>query len=132
MTLWEWILVAVLVTVYVATSVRVALAAGRLGRSPVRWLLITLGLTAIPAMVCFWRDVRRRRGEPPPEPGAPAPPGRPPRTSPPVAPGDSTGHAGGLVRCPNCNAMIDSTELAGLPLKTCPRCHLPIEKVYLA
>jgi hypothetical protein len=38
----------------------------------------------------------------------------------------------GMVRCPNCQAVIDLADLTGTPVKTCPRCHLPIEKVNLA
>jgi uncharacterized paraquat-inducible protein A len=40
--------------------------------------------------------------------------------------------AGAIARCPNCQAILDPAESAGMPIKTCPRCHLPIEKVNLA
>jgi hypothetical protein len=110
-----WILVAMLLTVHLAMARRVATAAGRLGRSPIRWLAITICLSAIPATIVFYLDVKRRQRERLAERNAPAAP--PPR---------------GIARCPNCQAIIDPTESAGLPLKTCPRCHLPIEKVNLA
>jgi uncharacterized paraquat-inducible protein A len=113
MSTLDWILVALLLAVHLATAMRVAMAAGRLGRSPIRWLAITICLSAIPAMIVFYLDVKRRQRERLAER----------KTSPPPR---------GIARCPNCRAIIDPAESAGLPLKTCPRCHLPIEKVNLA
>ena len=116
MSTLDWILVALLLAVHLATATRVAMAAGRLGRSPIRWLAITICLSAIPAMIVFYLDVKRRQRERLAEGNASA--ALPP--------------AGGIARCPNCQAIIDPAELAHTPLKTCPRCHLPIEKVNLA
>lgn len=116
MSTLDWILVALLLAVHLATAVRVAAAAGRLGRSPVRWLAISFCFSVIPAMIVFYLDVKRRQRERLAEREATeaAPP------------------SGGIARCPNCQAIIDPVDLAGVPLKTCPRCHLPIEKVNLA
>ena len=114
MTQLDWILLAVLTAVYLATAVRAAMAAGRLGRSPIRWLAITICFTAIPAMIVFYRDMQRRQR-------AMAHRDTPARTP-----------HGSVIRCPNCRAMIDPAELAEMPVKVCPRCHLHIEKVDLA
>jgi hypothetical protein len=116
MSILDWILIAPLLAVHLATATRVAMAAGRLGRSPIRWLAITICLSAIPAMIVFYLDVKRRQRERRAERKASAVPPPP----------------GGIARCPHCQAIIDPAESADLPLKTCPRCHLPIEKVNLA
>ncbi len=116
MSALDWILVSLLIVVHLATALRVAAAAQRLGRSPIRWLAISICLSAIPAMIVFYRDVKRRYRERL-APGGPAAAPPPP---------------GGVARCPNCQAVIGPVESAGAPLKICPRCHLPIEKVNLA
>jgi uncharacterized paraquat-inducible protein A len=113
MTGWNWVLVSILAAMHVAISVRVALAAGVLGRSRARWFFITLCLTGLPAMIVFQRDARRRlRQSPPPDPTAPPP--------------------GGLVRCPRCRALVDRSEIAPLPVRICPRCRQPMDEVNLA
>jgi hypothetical protein len=116
MSTLDWILIALLIAIHLATAVRVAAAAGRLGRSPVRWLAISFCFSAVPAMIVFYLDVKRRQRERLAEREAMA-------AAPPPA---------RIVRCPNCQTIIDPVESAGMPLKTCPRCHLPIEKVNLA
>jgi hypothetical protein len=116
MSALDWILVALLVTVHLATAMRVALAARRLGRGPTRWLAIAICFSAIPAMIVFYRDVKRRQRER-------------------MAQGPATAatlHPSDIARCPNCRAIINPAELSGTSIKTCPRCHLPIEKVNLA
>ena len=46
-----WPLIGVLLAGYVVITVRVALAMRRIGRSFRRWFVISLGLTALPALV---------------------------------------------------------------------------------
>ena len=65
MTQVDWIVVAIAAATYVATAVRAAMAAGRFGRRWPVWLAITLLGTAIPAMIVFYRDAKRKMREMP-------------------------------------------------------------------
>ena len=111
MTTTDWILVALAATVYLATCARAAMAARRLGRRPLAWFWITLLGTAIPAMIVFGLDMRRRKREL-----------REARARQAVAP----------LRCPHCQAILGAEEHGAGPLKVCPRCRLSIDEVKLA
>jgi DNA-directed RNA polymerase subunit RPC12/RpoP len=95
------------VVLYVIMSVRVARQMRRLGRSPVRWFVITLLFTAIPASFVFlWYNfgwlVRR--------------PEAPPR-------GEAPPREGRMVRCPRCARRVATAELDTTQgATTCPRC----------
>jgi UDP-N-acetylenolpyruvoylglucosamine reductase len=90
------------------------MAAKRLGRRPLVWLAITICFTAIPAMIVLYRDAMRRHRQRLTEARA------------------GNASAGSMFRCPHCQALIDPSELSGMPIQTCPRCHLHIEKANLA
>lgn len=121
MTSTQWLLLAVLVVLYVGTSVRVAMQVRRTGRNALLWFFITLFLTAIPAAVLLlWHNsawLRRREASK-------------------DQPADQeAGAAGGgpMVRCPRCRRLFDASREQGPgPVKTCPRCGLPLDEEGLA
>ena len=100
-------LAGVLAALYVVSCIRVAVSAGRRGRSPAGWFLITFFLTAIPAAIMFHRTARRVQGDE----------------------GDTDVDAS--LPCPFCEELIPRGELRkGLPLR-CPHCDALIERTLL-
>lgn len=61
MSTLDYMLLGLLVLMYLFMCVRVAMAAPALDRSAVRWFFISLLLTAIPALIVFSLEIRRRR-----------------------------------------------------------------------
>jgi uncharacterized paraquat-inducible protein A len=107
-----WPAIIVLVLLHVFISARMAFIAGQLGRSRLRWFLLTLFLTAIPASIVL----RRVRDELLAKQAAAG------EEEPPAVPK-------GFLRCPHCRRLIQPKELdAAAPVRTCPRCGLRMEE----
>ena len=121
MTQVDWIVVAIAAATYVATAVRAAMAAGRFGRRWPVWLAITLLGTAIPAMIVFYRDAKRKMRE------MPARVVQPPEEEKQPAPAPQR-----VTRCPHCGALFGRSEMPPGPVKTCPRCRMRLDEVNLA
>ena len=102
-------LIAALVVVYVLMSVRIALHAKRIGRSSVRWFLISVFFTAIPAMILFNYEYFR------------------PRLSSGRAKKKTASRP--VARCPHCGYVIQAglTEKTG-GVRLCPNCRLPLQE----
>ena len=118
----QWVLIAALGTAYVVTCFRVARWAKLTGRSPVRWFLITLFCTALPAAIVH--HISAIRGS--------------------VSRVGSEDKNGGSVRendasisslCPHCGAHTDVGDLGreesrGQPV--CPNCGMVLNEDRLA
>ena len=119
----HWMAIAALIVLYVASCVRVAARMRRTGRNGPAWFFITLFLTAIPSAVVL---LRRRGGR-----IADGATGRPGRRAEPAA--DHGGQAGPPFRCPHCHALIDQSQMRGIPgARRCPNCSLAIDEAHLA
>lgn len=110
---------------YVFTCARIARHAGRLGRSTVAWFVITLGLTALPAMVLFLTEFYRRKRVANMNPGDSGPANQ--EANPPAPPLPDR------KLCPHCSRSVRMGELdrsSGSP--TCPYCGMIIDEANYA
>ena len=100
-----WMVLALVAVMYVVMCARVAARMTKIGRSGVKWFLISLFCTAIPAAIVLKRYVREARA---------------------AALGDDrpTG------RCRHCGAVL-GTVAPGAP-STCPECGMALNEETLA
>ena len=104
----RWLFIAVLAGLYVLTCVRVALQAGKGGRSTVRWFFITLIFTAIPAAIVIVRDRRRIK---------------------------TASCSATIARCRHCGQFLSGEldiETDEMGEKICPHCGMKLDEVHLA
>ena len=118
----QWLLVAVLAALHLATCYRVPRWAKLTGRSPLLWFSITLLLTSVPAAIVCWRDRKDSSRQ--------AAACR--RIAPSATAGDENSSQR---RCPHCGVDMN---LPGAKLESldgadvCPHCGLAVGEDFLA